>query len=67
MADTYKTLVVRCAQCETNLAEICRATGVERKTIDKWKRGEPKTLQILDKLHAELDRRAAAISERKTQ
>lgn len=46
----FQILKARCAQKGTNLSAICRAAGVHRQTVERWKDKTPKTLTTLEKL-----------------
>lgn len=54
--DLYKSLQVRCLQAGTNLAELCREAQVDRKTLDKWKRRTPKSIAMLRRLEAAIEK-----------
>ena len=36
------------------ISDLCKATGTARATPDRWRRRAPKTIEIIDKLEAEV-------------
>lgn len=54
--DLYRSLKVRCAVAGVTLAQICRDAGVDRRTLDKWKRKTPKSIESLRRLEAIIER-----------
>lgn len=50
-----QSLKIKAAAAGTNLTEVCRRAGVSRQTVEKWKDEEPKTLQILRRLEAQIE------------
>lgn len=52
---TYDKLCARAKKAGTSISELCRRANVDRSTPQRWKDNEPKTLQILNSLEAELD------------
>jgi transcriptional regulator with XRE-family HTH domain len=51
-----QTLKIKAAAAGSNLTEICRRAGVNRQTVEQWKDDEPKTLKILRKIEAEIEK-----------
>lgn len=45
--DTVKSLQILCAQAGTNITEVCKRAGVNRNTVDQWRKKEPKQFQTL--------------------
>lgn len=45
--DTVKSLQILCAQAGTNITEVCKRSGVNRNTVDQWRKKEPKQFQTL--------------------
>lgn len=51
MSKTFQSLKIRCAEAGTSISEVCRIAGVNRSTVEKWKKDEPTTLVVLEKLN----------------
>ena len=51
---TFEKLSVRCHILNISISELCRRAEVGRQTVEHWKKVEPQTLVILDKLLTEL-------------
>lgn len=51
---TFEKLSVRCHVLGISISELCRRAEVGRQTVEHWKKVEPQTLIILDKLLTEL-------------
>ncbi|WP_441280651.1 hypothetical protein [Tardiphaga sp. 862_B3_N1_1] len=47
----------------TNLTQICKATGIARVTVERWKSRAPQTVHKLDELKAEVERVKAKRAE----
>ncbi len=58
--DVFQSLQIKCVQAGTNLSDVCKEAGVHRSVVERWKADEPKTIQILRKMHEVLDRRLAS-------
>lgn len=52
----FDSLKVRCAQAGTNLTEVCKRAGVDRSSLERWKRKEPKTITIIRKIETEIEK-----------
>lgn len=59
MTNIVTTLKAKAAAAGTNLTAICRAAGVPRQTVERWKNKEPKTIALLRKLEAEIEKARA--------
>jgi transposase-like protein len=55
MNNIVQSLKIKCAEAGTNLTHVCRQAGVNRSTIEKWKREEPTSLQIIRKLEKAIE------------
>lgn len=49
------SLKLKCTAAGTNLTEVCRKAGVNRQTVERWKKEEPKTLTILRQLEEAIE------------
>lgn len=50
MENTFNYLKSECEKLGVSLSEVCRRAGVDRSVIERWKKKEPKTVQILRRL-----------------
>ena len=55
MTDTYQSLKFKCEQAGTNLTEVCRLAGVDRSTVERWKKKEPNSVVIIKSLEAAIE------------
>lgn len=62
MTNIVTTLKAKAAAAGTNLTAICRDAGIPRQTVERWK-SEPKTIKLLRKLEAEIEKAAKAKAE----
>ena len=53
----YQKLKQRCREIGTSLSEICRIANVDRKTIQRWKTNEPKSITVLRQLEEVLNQK----------
>lgn len=63
MENIVHSLKIRCVKLGTNLSKVCEAAGVDRDTISRWEKQEPKSFQILRKLDEELTKLEAPTKE----
>lgn len=56
MENIVTSLKIRCVRSGTNLTKVCAEAGVNRQLLTKWERQEPKTIKLLRKLEAVLDK-----------
>jgi transposase-like protein len=59
MTSIYSTLLEAATAAGTNLSEVCREAGVNRSTVELWKRRQPKTLEIIDSMFKVIEQKAA--------
>lgn len=57
--NTFESLKAACEEAGTNLSEVCREAGVDRSTLEHWKREEPKTIVSIRKLLKAIDKKKA--------
>lgn len=55
MENVYTELEEACKLAGTNLTKVCRAAGVPRSTIERWK-VNPRTVVIYRKIMVEIER-----------
>ena len=51
---TYTIIKDRAKRANISLSQLCKGIGISRDTLEKWKKREPNTLVILEKLNAAL-------------
>jgi len=51
---TYTIIKDRAKRANISLSQLCKDTGISRDTLEKWKKREPNTLVILEKLNTAL-------------
>ena len=54
--NTFFSLKQKCAEAGTNLTEVCKIAGVNRSMLSRWRQREPKTLEIIGKLEAAIEK-----------
>jgi hypothetical protein len=59
------SLKIKAASAGTNLTEVCRLAGVNRQTVELWKRKEPKTITTLRKLEEQIALKAMEVKKTK--
>jgi hypothetical protein len=50
LANIYETLKRKCKRAGTDLTQVCRDAGIDRSIPERWKKENPKTLDIVVKL-----------------
>lgn len=58
MTSIYTELLEAATAAGTNLSEVCREAGVNRSTVELWKRRQPKTLEIIDSMYKVIEQKA---------
>lgn len=56
MENIFSSLETACRESGTNLTKMCRAAGVNRSTVQRWKEKEPNTIRLYRKLLAEIQK-----------
>lgn len=56
MENIYNSLEMLCRESGTNLTKACRAAGVNRSTVQRWKEKEPNTIRLYRKLIAAIEK-----------
>lgn len=54
MQNIFKELEDACKAAGTNLTKVCRAAGVDRSTLTRWQKEEPKSIRIYRKMLAHI-------------
>jgi hypothetical protein len=52
------SLEVECAKAGTNLNKVCKAIGISRSVLVRWKAEEPKSIKTLRLLQEEIKRQS---------
>lgn len=55
-SDIYNNLNAACIEAGTTLTEVCRQAKVNRSTPERWKTDPPKTLVMISKMLAEIEK-----------
>lgn len=54
----YSSLEIACAEAGTNITKVCRAAGIARSTVTRWRKQEPASIRLYRKLLAEIEKEA---------
>lgn len=47
---TYQEIVNECEKLGISISKLCRKADVDRMVLQRWKNGDPKSIQILNAL-----------------
>jgi hypothetical protein len=64
MTNLFRDIRIKCAAAGTNLTAVCRVAGVHRSVPERWKKGEPRTRRVVEKIYAAIDRIASGNYEK---
>lgn len=62
----FEELEQKCKDAGTNLNHVCKEAKVDRTTLEHWKKGDPKTIQILRAIETVITE-IAATNKRKSK
>lgn len=52
----YASLKAECEQAGLQLGTVCREAGVDRSLMERWKKKDPKTIEVLNSLREAIER-----------